>query len=602
MFFFRLYPNTSDNNYTIFGSNRTRTRTRTKGVGLQTALIIFNNLLAPLIAIFASDTTCFLNVLVNSSLISSSFSYQVCSYVNGITQVCDIYKVVIVETDFQPPFIYSFQCSSALLTTYVPIFIIMYSYIILFVPVTDFIRLYACRSDTLTRYPSTKKIVLSHTSLLLKPIEHTISMMAAILHYETQRRQLTQRDTMVTRGNVSHSDFDNLIVSNNLTSIRDIETILHDSSEDSQHNLRNSRSSLSLQSEADSLGEIQMPRGQIHELAALQSGSVVENIFLDKNIIRHMPQVCPAGNMASSFICSVIILMTYGTSYPPLAIVVTLALVVETMHVQYLIARYWKMILDIPTNIKLTSKAPPIDTSNDCCRAYYLLPEPSKKIKHMLHQQRIDAGLNDGNTYQSMYLVEDAFNHKISESIPYSPLQLQLVTVLEETFSGIFKIMKQTTPSIILFTSVFFAFFVFDMIGDSSADEQYQPIYIIVALFPVFILIASFMWDNKTILSRWCNHGKDLDVEPQQQSNIFITNNKSFDNGNGLQSNSVLHDCSSIVPIHNIMSSIVQNQVAMPNRDGSDGNGDGDREMSMRPSAINPIIARMSSTLDMTEC
>ena len=89
-------------------------------------LLIFNNIIAPGIATFFSDSNCINSLIISPKPIESSFQYPLCVDFDAISMQCREFKLNVLETDFDPPFMYSFQCGSSLLTNYVPVFLLMY--------------------------------------------------------------------------------------------------------------------------------------------------------------------------------------------------------------------------------------------------------------------------------------------------------------------------------------------------------------------------------------------------------------------------------------------------------------------------------------------
>ena len=88
-------------------------------------------IVAPCLAVMLTDSQCFLNVFFAPDNLESVFAYQEClsfslSFAKEVT--CTSYGAgAPVVTVFQPPFLYSFQCSTALLTNYVPVFLVQYA-------------------------------------------------------------------------------------------------------------------------------------------------------------------------------------------------------------------------------------------------------------------------------------------------------------------------------------------------------------------------------------------------------------------------------------------------------------------------------------------
>lgn len=98
---------------------------------LQYCIVIFNNVLAPCLAVAITDSRCFYHVFVPPNNLENSVSYSQCDYfdtdANGAAFCVSYSAIHPYTTSFTPPFIYSYQCSSALLTTYVPVYILQFA-------------------------------------------------------------------------------------------------------------------------------------------------------------------------------------------------------------------------------------------------------------------------------------------------------------------------------------------------------------------------------------------------------------------------------------------------------------------------------------------
>lgn len=127
--------------------------TRRGGVLLQYTTTVFNGVLAPCAAVAITNPQCFLNVLFAPTPIVSSYQYEECTSFT-ITQdhqiLCSEYGLgQPVTTSFPPPFIYSFQCSSALLTNYVPVFMIQYAMAGVVFPIGRYALAWYCKIITI---------------------------------------------------------------------------------------------------------------------------------------------------------------------------------------------------------------------------------------------------------------------------------------------------------------------------------------------------------------------------------------------------------------------------------------------------------------------
>jgi hypothetical protein len=83
----------------------------------------FNQIIAPVIASFLTNQACFFYALYPTDPISSSMQFN--GYIFARNEY--VQYSLSIFTSFRPPFIYSSNCGSSLLATYIPV--MMYSYI-----------------------------------------------------------------------------------------------------------------------------------------------------------------------------------------------------------------------------------------------------------------------------------------------------------------------------------------------------------------------------------------------------------------------------------------------------------------------------------------
>jgi hypothetical protein len=93
-------------------------------------MVLFIFLGAPFVSTFCESSSCFLYVLVSPTPISSSVVIPTVQFVSGCTALgCAFYEVTVdqtIWTTILPPWIYSFQCSSSVVTSYAPVLILSY--------------------------------------------------------------------------------------------------------------------------------------------------------------------------------------------------------------------------------------------------------------------------------------------------------------------------------------------------------------------------------------------------------------------------------------------------------------------------------------------
>lgn len=100
-------------------------------IRLHVIVLLFNSVIAPCLAAASTSPACFQGLLVENSHVTSSFTYSYCSnygYNNDLSS-CVSMEEVAVNTSYAPGFLYYYQCGSALIISYVPVYI--YSYLVM---------------------------------------------------------------------------------------------------------------------------------------------------------------------------------------------------------------------------------------------------------------------------------------------------------------------------------------------------------------------------------------------------------------------------------------------------------------------------------------
>jgi Leucine-rich repeat (LRR) protein len=90
--------------------------------------VLFNNIILPILAIFIVSPDCFYYSLFAAPTIDSSYSYTVCDKFSIVLDLCYTDVTLSEGSSYQPPFIYVYECASALIINYTSVFIIMYTY------------------------------------------------------------------------------------------------------------------------------------------------------------------------------------------------------------------------------------------------------------------------------------------------------------------------------------------------------------------------------------------------------------------------------------------------------------------------------------------
>jgi hypothetical protein len=96
-------------------------------------LLIFNNIILPIIAIIVILPDCFYNTFVTALNVNASYQYIGCQFYEQVLYVFAYYflqtsicTTVTANTSYTPPFIYLFQCSSKIMINYISVYIIKF--------------------------------------------------------------------------------------------------------------------------------------------------------------------------------------------------------------------------------------------------------------------------------------------------------------------------------------------------------------------------------------------------------------------------------------------------------------------------------------------
>lgn len=98
-------------------------------VKLHLILLIFNSILAPILATSLTDRNCLADLFQLGDEIQSSGTYKLCDSIDTTEFNCITQTTVTLSTSFFPPFAYSYQYSSAVLVNFIPVFILTYSFL-----------------------------------------------------------------------------------------------------------------------------------------------------------------------------------------------------------------------------------------------------------------------------------------------------------------------------------------------------------------------------------------------------------------------------------------------------------------------------------------
>lgn len=146
---------------------------------------LFNNIIVPCLVVMAVDPDCFYNFLVAADPVRATYQYMQCleySYIGiGISE-CELYTVATGTTSFDPPFTYSYECSSRFVTYYAGTFLYFCMLAGLVMPALQWLVYYALQKNVDQKeeeeekdsFPSTahfwRHLFFSKVPRILKPV------------------------------------------------------------------------------------------------------------------------------------------------------------------------------------------------------------------------------------------------------------------------------------------------------------------------------------------------------------------------------------------------------------------------------------------------
>ncbi len=111
----------------VMGKRQLSLVQRRHNLVIYTILNVSNNILCPCIATALISPNCFHNAIVQAPAVKSSYTYLFCQVPNYfISALCDSLIVQEVYNEFSPPFEYAGTCSLTITRTYVPLFVYMF--------------------------------------------------------------------------------------------------------------------------------------------------------------------------------------------------------------------------------------------------------------------------------------------------------------------------------------------------------------------------------------------------------------------------------------------------------------------------------------------
>jgi hypothetical protein len=282
-------------------------------------LMMFNNILAPFLSEAFTDPSCFYYVIQSPPSVSVTYNLEQCeSYaLVALQDVCIYYAYNQRQVSYTPPFIYSFQCSSTLLTAFATIFVYRYLFSGLIGPLgTYWIRWH---KEELAKKMKTGK--------------ETPDIRRENAHIQNPMIEMTERSSSVnTVGNAPPK--------------RIIETkAVEAPSKDNNLDIEDNIAVHYPDNNADQIVEKEAKKQQ--NRAKISSWSLLLD-SISKYVWKY------AGNdmvfNQESFVITMIgdmaVLLTFGLVFPPLALMICFSIAVNSLTHQVLFKRYLRQLLD----------------------------------------------------------------------------------------------------------------------------------------------------------------------------------------------------------------------------------------------------------------
>lgn len=103
------------------------------------------NIIIPYLAVMIISTNCFYYALNSRSTINSSFFYQSCQEFTN--EQCTTEVQVEANTSYAPPFVYNYQCSAGIITSYASVYVYVSIFSTFFIPMGKLLLLKAHKSS-----------------------------------------------------------------------------------------------------------------------------------------------------------------------------------------------------------------------------------------------------------------------------------------------------------------------------------------------------------------------------------------------------------------------------------------------------------------------
>ena len=291
-----------------------------------TLILIFNTIVAPIIATLLGESNCFRNALYAPDPILSTYRQSVQFKYSLGTGYIDSIKTYSIE--FTPPFSYSYSCSSFILVDYVPVFIISAIITAFLKPLKDVV--FRVLNNFTTR---------EYNATLLKDASEITSLVSHTAGALNSRLQLLSRcpKLMWRKDEREFSIQGNKI----LLALKKKMTQERRSKEESTEN------KLEEQVQSKSFFTKLLGYSSMIVFAILNSVlDIYNSIFndIDQDHDSQIEQIFDFESFVLTILTKLFIIMTFGVMCPILAIATAISIILPCWYLQLLVGRYISLI------------------------------------------------------------------------------------------------------------------------------------------------------------------------------------------------------------------------------------------------------------------
>lgn len=293
-----------------------------------TLILIFNTIVAPIIATLLGETNCFRDALYAPDPILSTYRQSVQFKYSLGTGYIDSIKMYSIE--FTPPFSYSYSCSSFILVDYAPVFVISAIITAFLKPLKDVVFRGLNNSTTreynamLLKDASEITSLVSHTAGALNSRLQLLSRVPKLLWRQDEREFSIQGNKIL------------LALKKKMTQER------RSKEESTENKLEEEQVEMSKSFFTKLLGYSSMIVFAILNSVLDVYNSIFNDIDQDNN--SQIEQIFDFESFVLTILTKLFIIMTFGIMCPILAIVTAISIILPCWYVQLLVGRYISLI------------------------------------------------------------------------------------------------------------------------------------------------------------------------------------------------------------------------------------------------------------------